>query len=63
MEVSIKEQALNFNVKAIETFLGVMFQGSTIQDKEKFVAEYHAKRVEVTDKLMQEGFEEYKKEN
>ena len=63
MEISVKEQALNFNVKAIETFLGVTFQGSTTQDKEKFVAEYHAKRVETTTKLMKEGYEDYINEN
>jgi hypothetical protein len=62
MEISVKEQTLNFNVKAIETFLGVTFEGSTMQDKEKFVAEYHDKRVETTTKLMQESYEDYIKE-
>ena len=62
MEISVKEQTLNFNVGAIETFLGIKFEGSTMQDKEKFVAEYHAKRVETTNKLMQEGYEDYVKE-
>lgn len=61
MEISVKEQTLNFNAKAIETFLGIKFQGSTVQDKEKFVAEYHVKRVEATTKLMKEGYEDYVK--
>ena len=63
MDISVKEQTLNFNVKAIETFLGVKFQGSTIQDKEDFVAEYHVKRVETTTKLMKDAYEEYIKVN
>jgi hypothetical protein len=63
MEISVREQTLNFNVKAIETFLNINFKGYTIQDKEDFVAEHHAKRVEATTQLMKEGYEEYVKEN
>lgn len=63
MEISVKEQTLNFRIKAIETFLGIKFQGSTVLDKEEFVSEHHAKRVEVTTKLMKEAYDDERELN
>lgn len=40
--------ALNFEVKAIETFLGFKFEGETVEEKQVFVAAHKDKRVEVT---------------
>jgi len=51
--------ALNFEVKAIETFLGIKFEGETVEDKQTFVSTYKDKRRETTKELLKQSFEEF----
>ncbi|MGE7092560.1 hypothetical protein ACQKII_14165 [Lysinibacillus sp. NPDC048646] len=53
--------ALNFEVKAIETFLGFKFEGETIEEKQEFVAAHKDKRTEVTSELLRQAYEDYVK--
>lgn len=57
-----QRRALNFEIKAIETFLGIKFEGSTTKDKQAFVDRYKQERLEVTSELLRQGFEDYKRE-
>lgn len=52
--------ALNFEVKAIETFLGITFEGETVEQKQEFVVVHKDKRTEVTSKLLRTAYEDYK---
>jgi len=52
--------ALNFEVKAIETFLGIKFEGKTIADKQTFVSKYKNKRREATKELLMQSYEDLK---
>lgn len=53
--------SLNFEVKAIETFLGYKFEGETTEDKQSFVAKHKDKRVEVTSEMLKQAYEEHVK--
>lgn len=53
--------ALNFEVKAIETFLGYKFEGKTIEDKQVFVTKHKDKRVDVTIKMLKQTYEDHVK--
>lgn len=55
--------ALNFEVKAIETFLGYAFTGETTEEKQAFVEKHRNKRVEVTSELLRQSYLDYKKEH
>lgn len=57
-----KKDYLNFNLKAIETFLGIEFKGTTYEDKKAFVEEHHEERVRVTTKMMDEMHDEFVRE-
>ncbi|QGG51587.1 hypothetical protein [Lysinibacillus pakistanensis] len=50
--------ALNFEVKAIETFLSIKFEGETVEDKKTFVSAHKDKRTEVTRELLRQSYEE-----
>lgn len=54
------ERTLDFRINAIETFLDVKFHGATLAEKQAFVHEHHARRVEVTTLLMKEAYEDEK---
>lgn len=51
--------ALNFEVKAIETFLGYKYEGVTVEDKQLFVDKHRDKRVEVTSEMLKQAYEDY----
>lgn len=51
--------ALNFEVKAIETFLGYKFEGSTIEDKQIFADRYKEERKAWTSEMLDEMHVEY----
>lgn len=55
--------ALNFEVKAIETFLGIKFEGETIEDKQMFVSAYKDKRREATKELLIQSYEDLKNQD
>lgn|GEM_PF-4439186 len=55
--------ALNFEVKAIETFLGIKFEGETIVDKQMFVSTYKDKRREATKELLIQSYEDLKNQD
>ncbi len=55
--------ALNFEVKAIETFLGIKFEGETMEDKQMFVSAYKDKRREATKELLLQSYEDLKNQN
>ena len=59
MKSDPKQQTLNFNVKAIETFLGIKFEGSSGEDKEEFVRKHREERVKETNRIMEEEYKEY----
>lgn len=50
--------ALNFEVKAIETFLGIAFEGETVEQKQEFVAAHKDKRTDVTSELLRTAYKE-----
>lgn len=54
----VRAQVANFEVKAIETFLGIPFEGRTMEDKEIFVEKHRAERVKFTTQLLKEAYEE-----
>lgn len=49
-------EALNFKVKSIETFLGVIFKGKTISEKQVFVEKHWEERVLFTDELLRDSY-------
>lgn len=51
-------EALNFQVKAIETFLGLKFEGKSVEEKQAFVSEHKDKRTEITSELLRQSYEE-----
>lgn len=53
--------ALNFEVKAIETFLCYKFEGETVEEKQAFVAKHKDKRVEVTSEMLKQAYEDHVK--
>lgn len=53
--------ALNFEVKVIETFLGFKFEGETVEEKHLFVGAHRDKRVEVTSEKLKQAYESYVK--
>lgn len=55
--------ALNFEVKAIETFLGITFEGETIGDKQMFVSAHKDKRRETTNELLIQSYEDLKNQD
>lgn len=59
MESNTREEYLNFNIKAIETYLGIKFDGMGMVDKEIFFNKHHEERVKVTSKLMADAYYEY----
>lgn len=50
---------INFEVKAIETFLGIKFTGNTIKDKQRFIDDHVDERRRVTSELMAQGYQDY----
>lgn len=52
-------QALNFEVKAIETFLGYEFKGESIEDKQEFAAKYKEERKAWTTNMLEEAYVEW----
>lgn len=50
---------INFEVKAIETFLGIKFTGGTMEDKQKFVKDHVNDRRKATSELMAQGYQDY----
>ncbi|MEK4025432.1 hypothetical protein [Sporosarcina sp. FSL W7-1283] len=55
-------QALNFEVKAIETFLGYKFEGETNEDKKLFADKHKEERRAYTSALMEDMYNEYVEE-
>lgn len=59
MELSAKEQTLNFNVGVIEKECGIKFNGHTFEEKEEFVKEYRKQNAAFTQKFMEDMRREY----
>lgn len=57
-----QRRALDFEVKAIESILGINFKGSTVKEKQLFVAKYKEDRLKVTSELLSQTFEEHAKD-
>lgn len=57
-----QRRALNFEVKAIESILGIKFEGTTLKEKQVFVAEHKQERIEATSQLLGQEFEHYTKD-
>lgn len=53
-------EALHVEIIAIESFLGIKFVGTTLQEKQEFVSKHREERVKVSTKLMEADFEEMK---
>lgn len=51
--------ALNFEVKAIETFLGYEFKGVSIEDKQVFASKYKEERRAWTSNMLDEAYVQY----
>lgn len=56
-------EGINFEIKAIETFLGIKFEGESLEQKIAFIAEHKEKRLEVTGDLLRKAYVDYLKEN
>lgn len=57
-----QRRALNFEAKAIETFLGIKFEGTSLKEKQAFVARHKKDRIAVTAELLHQSYEDYQKD-
>lgn len=56
-KVEPREQYLNFNIKLTEQLFNVKFEGTTLEEKEVFYAQYKEKREAATSKILAEMYE------
>ena len=52
-------RALNFEVKATETILGIKFEGTSLKEKQAFAEKHKKDRVAATAELLRQSHEEY----
>ena len=53
----IRNQFLDFNIKLIQQLLNVTFEGSTLEEKEAFYAQYEEQRSSATNQILTEVYE------
>ena len=55
-------RALNFEVRAIETLLGIKFEGTTLKEKQSFAEKHKSDRIALTAELLRQSHENYMKD-
>ena len=57
-----QRRALSFEVKAIESILGIKFEGTTLKEKQAFAEKHKAERIAVTGQLLHQAYIEHKRD-